>query len=68
MRTTTLGILGLILLIMTVLFLLLFIGSIASAGPLQTFEQVLAYASHPGALAQLFTCRAGIRAHLRKKL
>jgi len=53
MRTTTLGILGLILLIMTVLFLVLFIASIASAGPLQTFEQVLAYVSHPGALFYL---------------
>ena len=45
MRAKTLGLVSLICLLLTVLWLVLYVYGVASAGPLETFEQVLAHVS-----------------------
>lgn len=50
MKTKSLGILSLVTLILTTLWLVLFISSMISGGPVETFEQALAYAARLDAM------------------
>lgn len=52
-KQTTLGVLALILAVCTVLFLVLFILGVARAGPMETYEQVLAVVSRQDAFFTL---------------
>jgi hypothetical protein len=51
MQTRTLGILSLICLLSTLIFLVLFIADMAGAGPMLTFDQVLAHAARQTSLS-----------------
>lgn len=53
MKTKTTGILSVLSLISTMLFLIFFILDMSSAGPLNTFEQVLAHAARQSTLSTL---------------
>jgi len=60
MQTKLLGVLSLICLIITILWLVLFVSSMAVAGPLDTFEQVLAHVNGRGVVFYLTYANAAL--------
>ena len=60
MQTKLLGVLSLTCLIITILWLVLFVAGMAVAGPLETFEQVLAHVNKLGVLFYLTYANAAL--------
>jgi len=60
MNTKLLGVLSLTCLMITILWLVLFVAGMAVAGPLETFEQVLAYVNKLGSLFYLTYANAAL--------